>query len=113
MTAQQTDQQTDRQTDRQTAAANDADGRMRDADDVEESPAAGTPLDLLLGDAARSPLRRFLPGMSGVRFTAGLARHPRRVAGRPSRSQVVAGTPTRDRVARHRAGSSPATSRRR
>jgi class II poly(R)-hydroxyalkanoic acid synthase len=43
---------------------------------------AATPLDLLLGDAARSPLRRFLPGMSGVRFTANLARHPGRVAGR-------------------------------
>ena len=37
---------------------------------------AATPLDLLLGDAARSPVRRFLPGMSGVRFTAELARRP-------------------------------------
>ena len=44
--------------------------------------ALGTPLDLLLADAASSPVRRFLPGMSGVRFTAGLARHPGRVAGR-------------------------------
>jgi polyhydroxyalkanoate synthase len=77
MTAQQAAEQTAAK-----EAAEQADGRMRDADDVEESPAAGTPLDLLLGDAARSPLRRFLPGMSGVRFTAGLARHPRRVAGR-------------------------------
>ncbi len=41
-----------------------------------------TPLDLLLSDATNSPLRRFLPGMSGVRFTAKLARHPVRVAGR-------------------------------
>ena len=30
----------------------------------------------------RSPIRRFLPGMSGVRFTANLARRPARVAGR-------------------------------
>jgi polyhydroxyalkanoate synthase len=42
----------------------------------------GTPLDLLLADAGTSPIRRFVPGMSGVRFAAGLARHPRRVAGR-------------------------------
>ena len=52
-----------------------------------DPPAASTddaaaPLDLLLGDAARSPVRRFLPGMSGVRFATGLARHPGRVAGR-------------------------------
>ncbi len=40
------------------------------------------PLDLLLADAGNSPLRRFLPGMSGVRFAAGLARHPGRVVGR-------------------------------
>jgi polyhydroxyalkanoate synthase subunit PhaC len=43
---------------------------------------AAAPLDLLLGDAARGPVRRFLPGMSGVRFAAGLARRPGRVAGR-------------------------------
>ena len=49
---------------------------------------AATPLDLLLGDAARSPLRRFLPGMSGVRFTAGLARRPSRVAGRAARPRA-------------------------
>jgi polyhydroxyalkanoate synthase len=47
-----------------------------------DEPAASTPLDMLLGDAARGPLRRFLPGMSGVRFGARLARRPRRVAGR-------------------------------
>jgi polyhydroxyalkanoate synthase len=41
-----------------------------------------TPLDLLLADAAVGPLRRFVPGMSGVRFTAGLVRHPRQVARR-------------------------------
>lgn len=53
-------------------------------DDV--SPAeVSTPLDLLLADAATSPLRRFLPGMSGVRFAGSLARRPapvvRRAAG--------------------------------
>jgi len=41
-----------------------------------------TPLDLLLYDAGRSPLRRFLPGVSGVRFGINLARRPGRVAGR-------------------------------
>ena len=65
----------------------ESDGRMRDADDVDESPAAGTPLDLLLGDAARSPLRRFLPGMSGVRFTTGLATELTRVG--VGRSQLA------------------------
>ena len=40
------------------------------------------PLDLLLADAASSPLRRFLPGMSGVRFAGALARRPGIVAGR-------------------------------
>src|SRR4029078_8012272 len=52
-----------------------------DCDEVEEEPGtdAAAPLDLLLADAASSPLRRFLPGMSGVRFTAGLVRPPARV----------------------------------
>jgi len=48
----------------------------------DESPDLAAPLDFLLHDAAQSPIRRFLPGMSGVRFSAGLARHPGRVAGR-------------------------------
>ncbi len=54
------------------------------SDEVEEEPGtdAATPLDLLLADATSSPLRRFLPGMSGVRFTAGLARHPGRIVRR-------------------------------
>ncbi len=42
----------------------------------------GTPLDMLLTEASSSPLRRFVPGMSGVRMTAALARRPRRVARR-------------------------------
>jgi len=67
----------------------EAERRMRavdadlDADAQEEGGSgAATPLDLLLGEATRNPLRRFVPGMSGVRFTTGLARHPVRVAGR-------------------------------
>jgi polyhydroxyalkanoate synthase subunit PhaC len=40
------------------------------------------PLDLLLADAGRSPVRRFLPGMSGVRFATALARRPQKVLGR-------------------------------
>ena len=54
----------------------------RTDDPADESPDVAAPLDLLLHDATRSPLRRFLPGMSGVRFAAGLARRPRRVVGR-------------------------------
>ncbi len=53
--------------------------KVQDGADGSDSAA---PLDLLLSDAARSPVRRFLPGMSGVRCAAGLARHPGRVAGR-------------------------------
>ena len=52
--------------------------RMHEADETAEQPPTtlATPLDLLLADATSSPLRRFVPGMSGVRFTAGLARRP-------------------------------------
>ena len=64
----------------------------RDGADGSDSAA---PLDLLLGDAARSPLRRFLPGMSGVRFAASLARHPGRVAGRTPRPGRRAGADRR------------------
>ncbi len=65
------------------APAERADQRMRAEDETEESiSSSATPLDLLLGDAARSPVRRFLPGMSGVRFGIELAKRPGRVAGR-------------------------------
>jgi polyhydroxyalkanoate synthase len=57
-----------------------AEQQVHEPDD--DGSGTATPLDLLLADATRSPLRRFVPGMSGVRFTAGLARRPRRVAGR-------------------------------
>jgi polyhydroxyalkanoate synthase len=64
-------------------AATKAEARIHEADETEEdSNDVAAPLDLLLADATSSPLRRFLPGMSGVRFTAALARRPKRVAGR-------------------------------
>ena len=63
------------------SAATEAEARLHEADDDENTDAAA-PLDLLLSDAATSPIRRFLPGMSGVRFTANLAKRPQRVAGR-------------------------------
>ncbi|MCH1868838.1 alpha/beta hydrolase [Nocardioides sp. CFH 31398] len=56
-----------------------------DSDTAEQTEVNGelaTPLDMLLADASSSLPRRFVPGMSGVRFAAGLARHPRRVVGR-------------------------------
>jgi polyhydroxyalkanoate synthase len=46
------------------------------------STALATPLDLLLADAGTGPLRRFVPGVSGIKFTAGLAKHPGRVVRR-------------------------------
>ncbi|MBA2739422.1 MAG: alpha/beta fold hydrolase [Nocardioidaceae bacterium] len=48
----------------------------------EDGTKFAAPLDLLLTDAALSPLRRFVPGMSGVRFAAHLARRPDRVVDR-------------------------------
>ncbi len=62
------------------SAATQAEKRIHEVD--EDSTDAAAPLDLLLSDAARSPLRRFLPGMSGIRFTASLARRPGRVVRR-------------------------------
>jgi len=62
------------------SAATQAEKRIHEVDD--ESADAAAPLDLLLSDATRSPLRRFVPGMSGVRFTANLARRPGRVVRR-------------------------------
>jgi len=49
---------------------------------ADASDRSAAPVDLLLGDAARNPVRRFLPGVSGLRFGVNLARHPRRVAAR-------------------------------
>ena len=50
--------------------------------DDETGTELAAPLDLLLADATNSPLRRFLPGMSGIRFATALARRPKQVAGR-------------------------------
>jgi len=63
------------------SAATESEVRIHQEDDG-DATASAAPFDLLLSDAARSPLRRFLPGMSGVRFTANLARRPGRVVGR-------------------------------
>ncbi len=56
--------------------------QVQDSRDTADGSDSAAPLDLLLSDAARSPIRRFLPGMSGVRCAASLARRPGRVAGR-------------------------------
>ncbi len=47
-----------------------------------DSEDVAAPLDSLLVDAAFGPLRRFNPGMSGLRMAARLARRPRTVARR-------------------------------
>ncbi len=62
--------------------AEEAESRMHEADADGDGSGSAAPFDLLLSDAARSPLRRFLPGMSGVRFTTHLARRPGRVVRR-------------------------------
>jgi polyhydroxyalkanoate synthase len=64
------------------SAATQAEARIHAEDESQDGTQSAAPFDLLLSDAARSPLRRFLPGMSGVRFTANLARRPGRVASR-------------------------------
>jgi polyhydroxyalkanoate synthase len=63
-----------------TQAEKAAEERIRDAEDERTEVAA--PLDLLLSEATGNPLRRFLPGMSGVRFATALVRRPGAVAGR-------------------------------
>ncbi len=65
------------------SAAASAQERVHEVDEDEAGAAA--PLDLLLTDAALGPLRRFVPGVSGLKFAAGLARHPGRVAVRSGR----------------------------
>ena len=55
---------------------------MSHAPDHDDGSGAAAPLDLLLTDATQHPLRRFLPGISGARFAARLATHPRSVAAR-------------------------------
>ncbi|MEO5610927.1 MAG: alpha/beta fold hydrolase [Ornithinibacter sp.] len=71
-----------------SSAARQRRDRSSDEDETQESAellastALATPLDLLLSSASTGPIRRFVPGMAGVSFTAGLARHPRSVAKR-------------------------------
>ena len=70
-----------------TRTEQEAEARIHAVDDdgtqtEESSNALATPLDLLLFDASRGPLRRFVPGMSGVRMATGLARHPLRLVKR-------------------------------
>ncbi|HET6750498.1 MAG TPA: alpha/beta fold hydrolase [Actinomycetes bacterium] len=57
-------------------------GQPNDRPPPAEAADAAAALDLLLAVAALGPLRRFLPGGAGVRFTAGLARRPHRLARR-------------------------------
>ena len=59
-----------------------AEDESQESAELSASTALASPLDLLLADGANGPLRRFIPGMSGVKFTAGLVRHPRVVAKR-------------------------------
>ena len=62
--------------------ATQAEDETQDSADLSAGAALATPLDLLLANASTGPFRRFVPGWSGVRFTAGLVRHPRVVAKR-------------------------------
>ncbi len=70
------------------APAKAAEERMHAQDESQEeaessaSTALATPLDLLLADAGTGPFRRFVPGVSGLRFTANLAKHPGKVVRR-------------------------------
>ena len=65
-----------------TGTAAKTEVRLHEVDDDADGTDSAAPLDLLLSDAARSPIRRFLPGMSGVRFASHLARRPGKVADR-------------------------------
>ena len=61
--------------------------RERSRDHGESSSAGDehgldTPMDMLLADAGRGPIRRMVPGMSGVKAAASLVTKPRKVARR-------------------------------
>jgi class II poly(R)-hydroxyalkanoic acid synthase len=81
VTTAPTEKPTDEPTDKSAAAQRRIEA-VEGGLDRDGSDELSMPLDLLLADAGRSPVRRFLPGMSGVRFTAGLARRPQKVLGR-------------------------------
>ncbi|MEP7330796.1 MAG: alpha/beta fold hydrolase [Terracoccus sp.] len=59
-----------------------AEDETQESAELSASTALATPLDLLLANAGTGPIRRFIPGISGVKFTAELVRHPRAVAKR-------------------------------
>jgi len=63
-----------------STTSTDAQHRVREVDDDRSQAAA--PLDLLLADAALGPVRRFVPGRSGIRFATNLAKRPGRVVAR-------------------------------
>ena len=93
-----------------TPAARAADDRVDDA--AEDRTDVAAPLDLLLADAAGSPLRRFLPGMSGVRFATALVRRPRAVR-RPGARPGRRAAPRRSRPLRAGPGAEGPALRRR
>jgi polyhydroxyalkanoate synthase len=75
--------------------------------------AEGSPLDVMLADAALGPVRRLFPGLSGVRLTAQLATRPVETTRRTLRttaelSRVAAGRSTVEPSARDRRFSDPA-----
>jgi len=55
---------------------------MNPAQDGGQAAEASAPLDLLLTQAALGPVKRFLPGVSGLRFLGAVARRPERLATR-------------------------------
>lgn len=55
---------------------------MQASADDQDTADSAAPLDMLLTDAALGPLRRFVPGMSGVRLGAHLVARPAAVVGR-------------------------------
>ena len=82
-----------------STTVNSAPGAATFTGDAEQLADQAAPLDALLVQATRSPLRRFVPTASTAKFAAALVRHPRRT-GRQVRdlagefTRVVAGSST-------------------
>ena len=66
------------------SAATKAEARIHEADEDETATTSPRRSTCCWATPTSSPLRRFLPGMSGVRFTAALARRPQRSPARRS-----------------------------
>ncbi|HXV93429.1 MAG TPA: alpha/beta fold hydrolase, partial [Pseudonocardia sp.] len=66
----------------QAAAGPPRDAQARPEPVTDAADGAAAPLDVLLTDAAMGPLRRMLPGTSGLRLALALGRRPAAVAGR-------------------------------